>query len=230
MMRIHRSIAAAVLVAALGYAAPAAAQSTTIVDVHGVRIALYVPLGYCRLLEKHPADGEAIGMFRRINSGRSELLLMFANCRQLEQYRETGKLLTKFGAYTIPVSAADDIITQPRNEFAAAVAKKVEAKMSAAADPSSGAQEVDAKIALRQNVGLGLLHRDANAAFIGAEHDWEYEGGEKWRMTVVTAMTVVRQKVLGLHVSAPRRSQSTARRLLAAQRRAVSRLIAANSN
>lgn len=228
MMCLRRSLLISVLVGGLACATPAVAQTTTTVDVHGTRIAFYVPLGYCRLLEKHPVDGEALQLFRRINSGRNELLLMFANCRQLENYRATGKMLTKFGAYTIPVSAAGNNVTQPREEFVAAVAKQVEAKMSAAEDPAGAVQEVDAKIALQQNVGLGLLHSDDKAAFIGAEHDWVYEGGEKWRMVVVSAMTVVRQKILGLHLSAPRRGRSTVRRLLASQRKNINTLIASN--
>lgn len=228
MIRLRRSLSIAAFCAGLACASPVAAQTTTTLDVHGTRITLYVPLGYCRLLEKHPVDGEALRLFRRINSGRNELLLMFANCRQLENYREKGKILTKFGAYTIPVSAAGDNVTQSRAEFVTAVAQRVASKTPAAINAAAGVQEVDAKIALRQNVGLGLLHSDDKAAFIGAEHDWVYEGGEKWRMVVVSAMTIVRQKILGLHLSAPRRGRPTARRLLAAQRKNINVLIAAN--
>lgn len=212
-------------------AQPAGAGDQGGADLYGTRIDLPMPAGYCRMSEEIPADRDLISLLRDINSGRNIVLAMFADCAELRSFRTGDAVLSRMGSYLAPFAAAHRTIKMSRAAFAGVVAKQLQRKdkVSAAhAEARKKVEEADANARMEENVNLGLLHRDDTGAFLGLLQNWSYEGGETTRVAVVTAMTVVRRKVISINLSAPHRGWATVERLLAAQRGNIGRLIDAN--
>ena len=88
---MHRRNAAIVVVLALltgASSAIAQAGERLIADVGGRSVKLLVPDGYCLLDEQVPADFRLVSFIRRVIAGTNELLLIAADCVELQQIHD----------------------------------------------------------------------------------------------------------------------------------------------
>lgn len=212
-------------------ASPADAQRLRKADVLGAKVALPVPPGYCPLRLREPADKQAIEIIERVHAGRNTMLLMFANCLELEAYRRDGTPLKNYGTYLAPDSATEPVKVS-RAVFSGIMAKQFEeqkASIEQAQENAKNQHNAEGKGAsLAESDILGVVHKDASAAYHGVVQNWQTEGSEKLRVSMIAALTVVRERVISINLQGPHRGKKSLRKLLRRQKRNIKRLVSAN--
>ena len=151
------------------------------------------------MTKQNKADRAAISLIERVNETRNTLLVMFADCKQLKAFRSEAHGLSDYGSYLAPRSAKKPV-KMPRARFAKLIGAQFEkqkvaikkAQEEAAARIKSSGLETN----MQNNVNLGLIHRDDNAAYTGLLQTWYREGAELTRVATVTALTLVRKRVI----------------------------------
>lgn len=225
------TLTAAALVIGLALPGLAVTQDTRTISVHGTNVVFPVPNGHCALTKQHSADRKAIALIEQVNRGRNTLLMMFAECKQLEAYRSEAGDLSNYGSYLAPRSARKPV-KMPRTRFAKIIGAQFEKQKAAIAKAQEEAnQRVKAtgmNTQIQENKHLGLIHRDDNAAYTGLVQTWHAEGTADTRIAAVTALTLVRERVISINLSAPHAGEGTVKALLDDQRIMVKELIETN--
>lgn len=228
---LRPTLAAIVLVIGLTPPGLAVTQDTRTISVHGTNVVFPVPEGHCALTKRHKADKKAIELIERVNEGRNSVLMIFADCKQLEAYRTEASDLSNYGSYLAPRSARKPV-RMPRAQFAAIIATQFEKQKAAIAQAQEEAMRrvkaTGLNTEIQEYVHLGLLHRDDNAAYTGLLQTWHTDGTADTRVAAVTALTLVRERVISINLSAPHAGEATVKALLDAQQTLVKRLIATN--
>lgn len=206
-----------------------AAAGTHRVSVLGADVVLSIPKGHCALDKHNRADNEVISALEQVNAGRNAILLMFADCKELETYRATGESVSNSGVYMAPGSARQPV-RMSRAQFVAKVAEVFRQQQPLVA---KGHEEAKRRVKahgaeIDQNVSLGLLRSDETALYTGVMQTWQVEGGGKVQVATVTGLTVVRERVISINLSADYKGRDTVTALLATQRGLIRALIAAN--
>ena len=215
----------------LAIGSTAGAKDTQIASVLGADVVLPVPKGYCALNKENPADKEVISSIEQVNAGRNTVLMVFADCKQLQAFRTKGQDLSNSGSYMTPASRREPL-KMPRARFVAEMAKVLKQEkgpMDQAVEEAkrrAKAQETGTEI--DQNVNLGLLHSDDTGAYMGVLQTLQVDGGGKTQVAIVAGLTLVRERVISVNLAAPGHGRDTVNALLAAQRAIVKALIAAN--
>lgn len=228
-MRTSRLLLVTVLAGLLAGAAPAAAQ--TAAAQPGPGIELPIPAGHCPLDAAKPADREIIALTEEINRGRNEVLGMFANCGELAALRTEGRPLANYGGFLAPVAAGSGRLDMPRADFLDAIANvfreqdpfaEVEGEMRQRVEQANLSLEVE------DMAGLGLVSEDDAAVYTGVVQNVTLEDGRHLRVAAITGVTLLRGHPISLNLFAPYQDPATVERLLAAQRRNLQHLVAAN--
>jgi hypothetical protein len=207
------------------------AKDAHIASVLGADVVLSIPKGYCPLDKTTPADKAAISTLEQVNAGRNAILLMFADCKQLEAFRTMGQSLSNSGAYMAPASARRPIKTS-RAQFVAEIAQVIKQRQLPAKGHEEAKQrvkELNAGVEIARNVDLGLLHSDDTAVYTGVLQTWQAEGGGTIQVVTIASLTLVRERVISVNLSVPVDGKDPVPALLAAQRGIVKALIAANN-
>lgn len=209
----------------------AGAKDTHIASVLGADVVLSIPKGYCALDKKNRVDQEPISTLEQVNAGRNVILLMFADCKQLEMFRTTGESLSNSGVYMAPRSARRPVKMSRAQfvaEFTAQLKQQKQLTDKGHDEGKRRVKEQNAGAEIERNVNLGVLHSDDTAVYTGVLQTWQVEGGGKEQVVTVGGLTVVRERVISVNLSAEYRGKDTVTGLLTAQRGIVRALIAAN--
>ncbi|HSF04716.1 MAG TPA: hypothetical protein VLG10_02900 [Methylomirabilota bacterium] len=221
---------AASLVAVLGGPA-AGAKDTHVASVLGANVVLSIPKGYCALDKNSRADNQPLSLLEEANTGRNIILLMFADCKQLQRFRTTGQSLSNSGVYMAPASARHPV-KMPRARFVTEIASAFKRQRQLVdqghEEGKRRVSQQDVGVEVEQVVNLGLLHSDDTAAYTGIVQTLQVEGSGKVQVAIVTGITLVRERVISVNLSADYSGHDTVTGLLAAQRELVKALIAAN--
>jgi len=225
------AITAIVLVVGLTPPSQAVTPDTRTVSVHGTNVVFPVPDGHCALSKQHEADKRALALIEQVNKGRNTVLMMFADCKQLQAFRSDGGDLSNYGSYLAPRSARKPV-RMPRARFTTIIGAQFEKQKAAIERAQEEAkQRVKAtglNSEIQENIHLGLLHRDRNAAYTGLLQIWRTEGAQDTKIAAVTALTLVRERVISINLSAPHTGDSTIQALLDDQQALVGKLIKTN--
>jgi hypothetical protein len=208
----------------------AVADDSRTISVYGTELLLPIPAGQCALTKQHMADRSVISLTEQVNEGRNSVLMMFADCKELEDLRTKAKKLSNLGNYLAPRSARKRVI-MPRADFAKIIGTQLEKRKTLIENAmEEGKRRVNAAsaIEIQKNVHLGLIHRDDLAAYTGLVQTWHQEGNATLRIATVSALTLVRGRVVAINRSAPYEGNITVTALLGDQRTLVMRLVAAN--
>ena len=231
--RIFWRARTASVVLVIGLASPglAVAEDTRTISVNGNKIVFPVPAGHCALTKQHDADKKAISMIERVNENRNIVLMIFAECRQLTAFRSQKGDLSNYGSYFSPRSAHKPV-KMPRARFARVIGMQFE-KQKAAIEKAHEEAKRRVKATgtgreIQENVNLGLIDRDDNAAYTGLLQTWQVEGSTTTQIAAVTALTLVRERVISINLNAPHAGKATIKAMLDDQRTIVERLIATN--
>jgi hypothetical protein len=230
-MRSPRLLLAAALSGLLAGAAPAAAQTSQSAALPGPGVELPIPAGHCPLNAGNPADRDIIRMTEQINQDRNEVLGMFADCGELSALRAEGRPLDNYGGFLAPLSAGTEALAMPRANFLAAIAKVFREQDPFAAIEGEMRQRVeqaDLSLEVEDMVGLGLIFEDDAAVYTGVVQKVVLEDGSSARVAAITGITLLRGHPVSLNLFAPFRDPTTVEQLLAAQRRNLQSLVAAN--
>lgn len=225
------STASVVLVIGLACPGLAVAENTRTISVNGTKIVFPVPAGHCALTKQHDADKKAISIIERVNENRNIVLMIFAECRQLTAFRSQKGDLSNYGSYFSPRSARKPV-KMPRARFAKVIGKQFE-KQKATIEKAQEEAKRRVKAAgtgreIQKNENLGLIDRDDDAAYTGMLQTWQVEGSATTRVAAVTALTLVRERIISINLNAPHAGKNTIKAMLDDQRTMVKRLIATN--
>jgi hypothetical protein len=206
----------------------AVTKDTRTISVHGTNVIFPVPEGHCALTKRHSADKKAIELIERVNQGRNTVLMMFAECKQLEAYRSDAGDLSNYGSYLAPRSARKPV-RMPRPRFVEIIGAQFEKQKAAIAQAQEEAKRrvkaTGLNTEIQKNTNLGLIHRDDNAAYTGLVQTWHTKGAADTRIAAVTALTLVRERVISINLTAPHAGKATVKALLHDQRALVGRLV-----
>lgn len=198
-------------------------------------VKLALPKGYCVLDGKKTADARLIQLLRGAMQGTSELLLTFADCKQLKQWR-SGKLptLDDLGQYQTPVKAIAKEFASPVKPALSEVCASFKSNEGLF---DSGSAPLPVEETIRQLVkgaqsgsgeSHGVLLEEDNACYAWLlEKIPTEQGGSKIVAGVVTA-TVLKSKMVFLHVYAKFDGEPTVKKLLESARATVAAAHAAN--
>lgn len=82
------------------------AQETYYADVSGVTVSVHVPEGYCALTGETEAETMLMDFLSEANAGVNEVLISFADCRQLQDWRQgTRPTIEHHGFIATPIAA-----------------------------------------------------------------------------------------------------------------------------
>ncbi len=203
------------------------------VTVAGRSINLDPPQGYCQA-DKNHAERAIVESLEK-GAGKGPVVLMvFARCDELNDFRH-GKIkdLHRYGQYlALPIGGA--IEAQPpgviRIDFVESVAAGFQSTDSISAAPKDAKtprQYPDVGTGERKT--LGLLAKDANAAYIGALQGFKGASGDALKLASVAAITLLNGIAVNTDLFEVYTAEPDIDRLLEQQKSNASALIAKNS-
>ena len=206
------------------------------VKIGPASINLTAPPGFCVLTEDNPSNSRVISMTRTMVEGvGNELLAMFANCQQLDDWRAgTRKLLDDFVQYQTqkrfkdapPLPVAETI----KEACAAMRAEGEKILANMLPDVKARVTEVSRTLKVNDMTFLGVLDEDGTGCYAAMLQKFATEAGtDKTQVTVFTT-AIIKGKVVYYYLFAPFESPDTVPAMLAAQKNNVAALIAGNRN
>jgi hypothetical protein len=209
------------------------AVNAATVTVAGRSLNLDPPRGYCQA-DKNHAERAIVEALEKSAGKGPVVLMVFAQCDELNDLRQ-GKIkdLRRYGQYVaLPVLGA--IEPQPpgviRVDFVESIAasfKSADSDSSARKDAKTPRQYPDVKTGERKS--LGLLAKDANAAYIGALQGFKSLSGNESKLASVAAITLLNGIAVNTDLFEVYTAGPDIDRLLDQQKSNVSALIAKNS-
>jgi len=190
------------------------------------RIATAVPQGYCSLDPKRPQEAQMLDQQQKLQQPQSALLLMFVDCKDLEQLRAGGGVnQQRYG--TLVILPHRSAVNATRSEFVAAVAKQysptdldaIKRQLADQGQPSTGARV------------LGVLKQDDRAVYLGVAVDSVSVDGKQVPAGIVgvTAVTLLSGAPVSLNLYQVKGGADAVPGLLADQQHYVEALLAANA-
>jgi hypothetical protein len=202
--------------------------------IGSANLTLPPPVGFCELTDQQSSDAKVLKVLRGVSS-TNEILVMSADCSQLEAFR-AGKqrLLDDFAQYQTPVSSKDSSI--PRAERSKRIAEtcaelRAEGeKLTAglAADVNTRLETVAKAIKINENRFLGVLAEDDNTCYFALLQKLQTEAGTEKTQAVISAVTVLEGKYVFYYLYTVYQSAETVTAALARHQRNVKALLAAN--
>lgn len=203
------------------------------VELAGRKLSLEAPEGYCALEQAQPRDKVFLDRLSLALGDDYLLLLMFADCEELKQYRaKRAERFLRFGQIMAmrergaPIAALAGF---SRNTYSA----QATANFGRLTDPAA---QREALARLHQEIGegrvagqriIGLLDRDGAGAYLGliARNDTP---GEPQILAGISAATLLREIRLSINLYRRYEDAQSLPALLADQKRIVARLIEKN--
>ena len=200
---------------------------TVAVDVGGESIKLNVPKGFCQLNQDLPGDSRLLNLIKGGLRGRNELLLMYADCKQLEAWRAgKKKTLDDFGQVQTPLrTMRTDLRGKSKatiNSICSAMRKAQPGFFGAIKEQvQKRFDELQANIKFNQSKFLGVLHGDDEACYSAIIQKLKTELGDPKTIISVYAITVLRGRLLFLYAFASADDAETISHLLKTQKESV---------
>lgn len=224
-----RLVAAALLFASL-VGPPCLAKDA---KVGQTSITLTAPPGQCELDASQPGDARTLQLVRAA-IGSNQLLAMYADCKQLADWR-MGKRgqLEDFAQYQISSEAADQPPppdpAQNLKQICASLREEGEKLMAGlAADVKQRLEQALKTIQVNQMRFLGVVADEANACYGAIAQRLRAENGRDITLVGLSATTYVRGKLVYYYLYSHYRSAQTVTALLAEQKLNIAALLAAN--
>ena len=193
------------------------------------RIVTAVPQGYCSLDPKRPQEAQMLDQQQKLQQPQSALVLMFLDCKDLEQLRAGGSVnQQRYG--TLLVLPHRSAITATRADFVAVVAKQysptdldtIKRQLADQGQPSTAAGT--ARV-------LGVLKQDDRAVYLGVVVDSISVDGKQVPAGIVgvTAVTLLNGAPVSLNLYQVNGGADAVPGLMADQQHYVEALLAANA-
>jgi len=225
---LRRSI---VLLLAVGLSASALAKDA---KIGATSLALTAPPGQCELDETKPADANLIRAVESLLAGGNKLLGMFANCKQLTDWR-AGKraMLDDFAQYqtlasmmdAAPPAAPEDMLKQVCASMRAEGERTV---AGLAPDIKTRIEQVLKDVKFNQVRFLGVVGEDPSACYAVMVQRFKAANGKDVTQVALYATTFVKGKIVYYYLFSPYQSNFTVTALLARHKANVAALLAAN--
>ena len=146
--------------------AQAKSQKNNTVSIGGTPLTLAVPENFCALNPKHPLDKQVLDSVKTMIKGRNELLLHFADCKELDDWHN-GKLkyLQNYGSYQSSLRLQKVDLKGKETETLKAVCKvfKKQAKeifKDVKKEANERASQSFENLKLNEIKPLGVIHED----------------------------------------------------------------------
>jgi hypothetical protein len=201
--------------------------------VGGASITLTVPAGHCELEAKQAGDARMLQTVREA-IGSNTLLAMYADCKQLADWR-TGKrgLLEDFAQYQTLTAAMDappeSAPAQTLKQLCAHLREEGEKLMvGMAPDVKQRLEQLLKDVQVNQIRFLGVVADDADACYSATAQLAKAQTGKDITIVGLSATTFVKGKLVYSYLYAPYRSGQTVTTLLAKQKLNIAALLAAN--
>jgi hypothetical protein len=229
---IGRGFAAVWLAVLLAVLHVSVAGATT-VRIDELVLDVPMPGGHCMMNRNKAEDNGMIQSFEQANEGINDVLMVFAKCDQLDDWRTTTRpYLDDLGQVITPSSLRGMTITHPRDVYIKAVADNLKANDPAVQYADDIERRIDKAFEgtrLDQMTSLGLIEYDKNGAYGGIiERIIADDGVTERTVATVYGITLVRGKVLGLHLVSIYDGPETVTDLVAQVKRSVQAMIDAN--
>jgi hypothetical protein len=204
------------------------------VTVGEVQINLAAPKGYCPLDKQNPAESQVLDAMQQVNQGRTEELGAFAQCDRLKAWRE-GKAddLGNTADYQISLSLKGRRLSAEREipgmcatfrMQGAAIVKDMKEEINKRFD----SVELFAKsVKINTQKMYGVLHEDKNGCYVGFVQKLVIND-QMETVFIVSAITVVKGKLIFFYHGSNLDDPSAIQRLLATSRSTVEATLAQN--
>jgi hypothetical protein len=217
------------IVAGVGVLGSAAAKDARIGTAS---FSLPPPTGYCELTEQQPSDARMIKIVSDLLAGRNELLAMSADCRQLQNWRTgTQPVLDDYAQYQTLVAAKDANLSRADTVKRSCAQLRAEGEKMVA----GGAQEVNKRleavlkeIKINESRLVGVLAEDADACYFALLQKMKTEAGTDKTQLIMTAVTIIKGKILYYYLYTPYRDAGTVNSALDRHKTNVAAALKAN--
>lgn len=193
-----------------------------------------LPSAFCRADPSNRIDASWIAAQQRLLPRKQRLLVLAANCSQLNARRDDRRgPINDVITVTVPSALANRELPLSRGQLVTQMG--VVFRNQGVQRLSSPVNITNRRIAqlaraLRANdtTTIGILHQDANGIYLGLLLKRPAERGDSALVARVVATTLVRKRMISVTVSASPATQMAIGRALATARAVVDRTIAAN--
>jgi len=179
-------------------------DSSLNVLVYDTSVKIPVPNGYCYISESNTGEAELFKEVQSMHAERSELIMMFVNCNELENFRTSkeGVLLNNFAYVMAPKRSITQRIYTPINEFIAEMEKvflEQGVKIFKQATENMKSQNPDDSVLSDFKVNeMRILGSDENALYALAISEQQLVGVLPIKSVAITALTKINSKILTL--------------------------------
>ena len=163
----------ALVFAALPAAAVDAATHRIVQTINGRTVTFTPPRGMCALNPEHAADKQRLDVVRELNKPTNQLIAMFAECSELDRFREQPALgLDNFEIILIPSSLIGKDNIFEREAFLREMKGQFETRETFVSDDiveqiRERISEIGSEVKLGQAINYGLLASSAESLIIG---------------------------------------------------------------
>jgi hypothetical protein len=204
------------------------------VRLYGQEIKLVLPTGYCFLSNAYDADRRLNNTLERLFRGTNKLLAGFADCQQLQEWRQGKRAyLDDYGQFLGALESTDLSGQFNRSNFAAAICQyyREETKDAFKGVSQDASQRIESVIE-GANVDeiqfLGVLSQDKNGCYTGVFNKSTLSGGKTKQQFGVVASVLVRGQAVTLNLYTRHDKPQKARLMLALMEMLTGNLIAEN--
>jgi len=202
-----------------------------------VALNLPAPPGYCELTEDQPSDANMITTIgTMLEKGGNRLLVISAECRQLDDWRAGRRpLLANYAQYQTRMALENSNLPASPTEVIKGTCAQMRAKgesftTSITPDVQKRFDEVMKTVKINEMKFLGVLSEDANACYAALMQRIRAQSGTDIAQAVVFATTIVKGKLVYYYLFAPYVSGQSVTDLLTQLKRYVAALETSNSN
>lgn len=187
-----RMLALAIALAVAPLAA-AVAQETYYADVNGVSVNVHVPEGYCALTGETEAETMLMDFLSNANAGVNEVLISFADCGQLQDWRQGARpSIENYGFIATPTAAnlthfpgnqddlnagMDPVLSNQFGKIMDQAMKQGEGRAQAILD------EMESGVRIEETTPLGYFGYDSYGIYAGIMQ--RISGGQGMQVTII---------------------------------------------
>ena len=200
--------------------------SAATVNVAGRSLVLDPPQGYCQG-DKNKAERPIIESLEKGAGAGAIVLMVFARCDELEHLR-SGKVknLQHYGQYMAVPVGGGRVTPQPAGVIRADFIENVAGSLQS---PAQKMPDQYPDLAAGQIKSIGLLDKDANAAYMGALQGFKAPSGDTVKVASIAAITLLNGIVLSTDLFEAYTTAPAFEGLLKQQKTNAKALVAKNS-
>ncbi len=202
--------------------------------ISGTTITLVVPAAFCPLDPSNPSDANMLKVVRQAQAGKNYVVTQFANCAQLQAWRSgQRKVLDDLGGATTPIQYAGQVLPYTRAQLVTLLAQTYRRQggallKGATDDVNRNIGSAAKNMKINETKFLGVLAEDKDAVYVGLLQSLRTELGDTKVQIGVTAVTLIKGKMISIAVYTPAVSENSSTEALATARAIVAKTIAAN--